>query len=59
MEAHELLRPPPKEDTGQSREQARLRQIARLIKEKKRALQQAAGDSLDDLISQIIRLHSD
>jgi transcriptional regulator with XRE-family HTH domain len=59
MEAHELLIPPGKENKSQSKEQALLRQIARLIQEKKRALRQTTGDSMDDLILQIIRLYSD
>lgn len=59
MEAHELLIPPQKENAVQSKEQILLRQIAQLIKEKKRVLRQAAGDSMDDLILQIIRLYSE
>lgn len=61
MEAHELLIPPPKETapSARNREQALLLQIAGLIKEKKRALRQITGDSLEDLMLQIIRLYSE
>jgi transcriptional regulator with XRE-family HTH domain len=59
MEAHELLIPFQKETAVQSRERALLHQIAGLIQEKKRVMRQAAGDSLDDLMRQIIRLYSE
>jgi transcriptional regulator with XRE-family HTH domain len=59
VEAHELLIPPKKEDAVQSKEQILLRQIARLVKGKKQVLRQAAGDAMDDLILQIIRLYSE
>jgi transcriptional regulator with XRE-family HTH domain len=59
MEAHELLMPPQKEDSARSREQVILRQISRIIKEKKQVLRQAAGETMDDLILQIIRLYSE
>jgi hypothetical protein len=36
-----------------------LHQIAELVNDKKKALKKAAEESLDDLISQIIKLHSE
>jgi hypothetical protein len=47
------------ESSARNEEQVLLRQISLLIKEKKRVLRQAAGDAMDDLILQIIRLYSE
>jgi transcriptional regulator with XRE-family HTH domain len=60
MKAYELLIPSIEETApDQSREQRLLLQIGELIKEKKRTIRQITGDSLEDLMLQIIRLYSE
>jgi transcriptional regulator with XRE-family HTH domain len=59
MEAYELLRPPGGiSDAVDAEKGTNLHQIAELVNDKKKALKKAAEESLDDLISQIIKLHS-
>ena len=59
MEAYELLRPPDGESNATDAEKGtNLHQIAELVNDKKKALKKAAEESLDDLISQIIKLQS-
>jgi transcriptional regulator with XRE-family HTH domain len=59
MEAYELLRPLGGEPTAEDAEKGtNLHQIAELVNDKKKALKKAAEESLDDLISQIIKLHA-
>ncbi|GHT58807.1 hypothetical protein FACS1894109_13630 [Spirochaetia bacterium] len=59
MEAYELLRPFGGESNAKDAEKGtNLHQIAELVNDKKKALKKAAEESLDDLISQIIKLHS-
>jgi transcriptional regulator with XRE-family HTH domain len=60
MEVYELLRPlegeeSKAEDGGKG---TNVHQIAELVNDKKSVLKKAAEESLDDLISQIIRLYS-
>ncbi|GHV73191.1 hypothetical protein AGMMS49940_04930 [Spirochaetia bacterium] len=59
MEVYELLRPPGGVPTAEGAEKGtNLHQIAELVNDKKKVLKKAAEESLDDLISQIIKLHS-
>ncbi|GHU18505.1 hypothetical protein FACS189450_03040 [Spirochaetia bacterium] len=59
MEAYELLRPlDGKSNAGDAEKGTNLHQIAELVNDKKKILKKAAEESLDDLISQIIKLHS-
>jgi transcriptional regulator with XRE-family HTH domain len=59
MEAYELLRPLSRESNAEDAENGtNLHHIAELVSAKKSVLKKAAEESLDDLISQIIKLHS-
>jgi transcriptional regulator with XRE-family HTH domain len=60
MEAHELLIPEQARKPASRKEKNPvLRQAAGLIKTKKNLLRQAAGEAMDDLILEIVRLHEE
>ncbi|GHV20684.1 hypothetical protein FACS189494_04950 [Spirochaetia bacterium] len=63
MEVYELLRPFSEElnadyDKQGTKKETNLHQIAKLICDKKKTLKKSVNESLDDLILQIIKLHS-
>ncbi|GHT86814.1 hypothetical protein FACS1894137_12930 [Spirochaetia bacterium] len=59
MEAYKLLRPLDGEaNAGDAEKGTDLHRIAELVSDKKKTIKKAVEESLDDLISQIIKLHS-
>jgi len=59
IEAYELLLPPesPKAKGQSGQNAATMRQTAGLINAKKRELRKRAGEAMDDLILEIVKLH--